>query len=82
MEEIEKMIKDSPDFPEFETWWKKPEKEQQEWAAANVLADEKTHWDEWKYWYIGGGVGILVIGLVVVVVFWDGSNISKKNVKN
>lgn len=82
LKEIEEMIKKSPDFPEFEAWWYKPKEEHKEWAADNVLlVDKKGHWDEWKYWYIGGGVGILVIGLAMVVIFWDGSG-SKKNVKN
>ena len=81
MEDIEKMVRETPEFREFEEWWKSPEKEEKEWAAASILGDnKKSHWDEWKYWYIGGGVGILVIGLVVVVIFWDTSK--KKNGKN
>jgi hypothetical protein len=84
MEDIEKIVKKSPEFEEFKTWWQKPEKENKEWSAASVLGDSKksSHWDEWKYWYIGGGVGVLMIGLVVVIVFWDELTGSKKNVKN
>ena len=83
MEDIEKIVKNSPEFEEFKTWWQKPEKENKEWAAATILGDgKKSHWDEWKYWYIGGGIGVLVIGLVVVVIFWDELTGSKKNVKN
>ena len=82
MEDIDKMVRETPEFKEFEAWWKSPEKEEKEWAAASILGDsKKSHWDEWKYWYIGGGVGILVIGLVVVI-FWDELTGSKKNGKN
>jgi len=82
MEDIDKMVRETPEFKEFEAWWKSPEKEDKEWAAASILGDsKKSHWDEWKYWYIGGGVGILVIGLVVVIL-WDELTGSKKNGKN
>jgi hypothetical protein len=36
----------------------------------NNPVGEEGHWDKWKYWYIGGGIIVLLVA-GLMVVFWD-----------
>jgi hypothetical protein len=71
MDEIEPMIINSPEFENFKTWWEKPRAEHRKLMGDIFSSDEKSHWDEWKWWYIGGGGIILAVGIGLVVLFWD-----------
>lgn len=82
MQKIEKMVKASPDFPEFKTWWEKPEKEQKQWSRESIL-DKQNHWDQYKYWYLGGGFLAISVGGLTIILLWDGGrSSSKKHAKN
>jgi hypothetical protein len=82
MKKIKKMIKNSPDFKDFKAWWQKPEEEQKELAIGSILTTKQGHWEQWKWWYIGGGAITIILVVGLVIVFWDGSTDAKKNAKN
>ncbi|MCE8163933.1 MAG: hypothetical protein I3274_07040 [Candidatus Moeniiplasma glomeromycotorum] len=33
----------------------------------NTTASPQSHWDQWKYWYIGGAILMVVIGLGILI---------------
>jgi hypothetical protein len=41
----------------------------EERGGSDTSTSGKSHWEEWKYWYIGGGILVLIVGLGVA--FWN-----------